>query len=129
MRLHDGQTVEKIIRRDGYSISQLARMMNINRRSIYNWFNQPVLRQEIIYKIGRQIMHDFSVEFPELFSPADFVFDYKPTFSAEECIKESAFQELSEESSEFKEKYLSLYPRYMRLLNQVRQNQSASAQL
>jgi transposase-like protein len=47
MSQHHGQAVEKIIRRGGHSITKVARIMNVNRRSVYNWFDQVVLRQEI----------------------------------------------------------------------------------
>lgn len=74
MVTHHGQIVEKVIRRDGHSISDLSRIMKVNRRSIYNWFNQPQLRPEIIYRIGCIIKHDFSIELPQIFNSEDFKF-------------------------------------------------------
>lgn len=125
MSKHQGQTVEKVLRRDGHSISEVARIMNVNRRSIYNWFNQPALRQEIIYKIGHGIMHDFSIEFPELFNSADFVFKNKPLASLEDLRTQGhSWQDMSE-SAAWKEKYLELFPRYKKLLDRVTQKQSA----
>ncbi|SDI27595.1 helix-turn-helix domain-containing protein [Mucilaginibacter sp. P19] len=73
MDKHYGQIVELVIRKKGVSISQLARMTNMNRRSVYNWFNQKYLKQEIIHEIGILISHDFSAEFPELFRKSDFM--------------------------------------------------------
>lgn len=64
---HYGQIIEKVIRRNGYSISELARLTDVNRRSVYNWFNQKYLKPAIIHKIGIALKHDFSNEFPELF--------------------------------------------------------------
>jgi hypothetical protein len=32
MPVHDGQTIAKVNRRDGYSISQVAMLLQINRR-------------------------------------------------------------------------------------------------
>jgi len=52
MDKHYGQIVELIIRKKGYSISELARLSYVNRRSVYNWFNQKYLKPEIIYRIG-----------------------------------------------------------------------------
>ena len=72
MDKHYGQIVELVIRKKGFSISELARLTHMNRRSVYNWFNQKYLKQEIIYQIGLTINHDFSVEFPELFRKEDF---------------------------------------------------------
>lgn len=72
MEKHYGQIVEYRVRKNGYCISDLARATNVNRRSIYNWFDQKYLKVEIIYKIGCVIRHDFSQEFPEIFASEDF---------------------------------------------------------
>jgi plasmid maintenance system antidote protein VapI len=72
MLLHHGEILEKVIRRTGPSLTDLAKLMNVNRRSVYNWFLQPKLKPEIIVRIGRTIGHDFSVEFPNLFVSSDF---------------------------------------------------------
>jgi transcriptional regulator with XRE-family HTH domain len=66
MEQHYGQIVEKVIRRNGYSISELARLTNVNRRSVYNWFHQKRLKPEIIYRIGVALNYDFSKDFPKL---------------------------------------------------------------
>jgi hypothetical protein len=116
MSKHRGQTVEKVIRRDGHSISEVARMMNVNRRSVYNWFNQPALRQEIIYKMGHGIMHDFFVEFPELFTSADFVFKNTLPRSPQQDNRQDPYGDLG---SQWKEKYMELYPRYKKLLDRA----------
>jgi hypothetical protein len=118
MSKHQGQTVEKVLRRGGYSLSEVAGIMNVNRRSIYNWFNQAALRPEVIYQIGHGILHDFSVEFPEFFKPADFVFKTR-SFTLPEDYKRQA--PCLEEVSQWKQKYLELYPRYKKLLNPVSQ--------
>lgn len=67
MEMHHGQIIEKVIRRNGYSISELARLTKVNRRSVYNWFNQRNLKSDIIYRIGSVLNYDFSNEFPDLF--------------------------------------------------------------
>jgi len=112
MPLHHGQTLEKIIRRDGHSISEVAKKLNVNRRSIYNWFNHPVLRQEIIFKIGHALLHDFSIEFPELFKPSDFAFDVQPAFLAEEFDKQTQVNTEELESLTYRDKYLKLLKKY-----------------
>ena len=73
MEKHNGQITEYIVRKNGYNISDLARALQINRRSCYNWFQQKNLPPPNIRKIGLVIRHDFSKEFPEYFVPADFV--------------------------------------------------------
>ena len=66
--MHNGETVELVVRRDNISITELSRRLNVSRRSIYNWFTQENLSAEIICKIGEALSHDFSVEFPDLFN-------------------------------------------------------------
>ncbi|HKG07027.1 MAG TPA: hypothetical protein VKB19_11240 [Pedobacter sp.] len=63
---HHGQYIEKIIRRNGHSISDIARLTSVNRRSVYNWFNLPRLKPSTILAIGKAMKYDFSGAFPEL---------------------------------------------------------------
>ena len=63
-----GQVVERVVRRDPMGISELARRLNVSRRTIYNWFEMEKLSFDIICKIGFVIGHDFSNEFPEDFA-------------------------------------------------------------
>jgi hypothetical protein len=67
MDLNAGQIVERVVRRNKVSISELARRMQVNRRSVYNWFDQKTLKIDIICKIGHVLNHDFSTDFPEAF--------------------------------------------------------------
>lgn len=72
METHYGQIVEFRVRRNGHNISELARLLNINRRSLYNWFSQQYLKKEYIARIGEAINHNFSEDFPEYFRKEDF---------------------------------------------------------
>ncbi len=72
MPSHYGETVEKIIRREGHSLTDVANLLNVNRRTVYNWFLKPRLPRDTIQRIGMVIKHDFSAEFPALFTSADF---------------------------------------------------------
>jgi len=72
MEQHYGQIVEYIVRRNGYSITDLAAALNVNRRSIYNYFQNKYLKYDVIYKIGLIVRHDFSKEFPDLFTSEQF---------------------------------------------------------
>ena len=65
MEKHHGQLVEKVVRRSGMSLSELARKTNVNRRSLYNWFQQKRLHADTILKIGTALNYDFSEDFPE----------------------------------------------------------------
>ncbi|AMR32442.1 hypothetical protein A0256_13915 [Mucilaginibacter sp. PAMC 26640] len=68
MENHNGQIVEYVVRRNGYSITDLATELKVNRRSIYNYFQNRNLKHDVIYKIGLIIRHDFAKEFPDLFN-------------------------------------------------------------
>lgn len=72
MKQHQGEIIEKLIRRNGVSISELARRMRVNRRSVYNWFNQNSLKLDAIIKIGNIVGCDIPKEFPNAFTPDDF---------------------------------------------------------
>ena len=72
MEKHYGQIVEHIVRKNGYSITELADRLDVNRRTIYNYFQNAYLKQEIIYKIGHVVGHHFSKEFPELFTEEQY---------------------------------------------------------
>lgn len=108
MITHHGHVVEKVIRRDGHSISDISRLLSVNRRSIYNWFDQPKLRPEIIYRIGCVIEHDFSIELPDVFSPNDFKFNAE----VKEDVIATGNDKPLKDDAYWKEKYYSLLERY-----------------
>jgi hypothetical protein len=114
MPIHQGKTIEQIIRRSGNSFTRVARLTKVSRRSVYNWFNQPKLNPQIIYKIGCVINHDFSIEFPDLFSPEDF----KPADSATTPGTPPEKRSAEEEVSMWKDKYIELLERYNELLTE-----------
>jgi hypothetical protein len=112
MSRHYGEILERAIRRSGNSISDVARLLNINRRSVYNWFNQQQLKPEIFYKIGHVIHYDFSVDLPDLFSPEDFLVKPRLTVNYRGQLTEERENELS-----WKEKYIELLERHNALLS------------
>lgn len=104
MSVHQGDIIERIIRRQGHSLTDLAKLTGVNRRSIYNWFLQPKLKPENIIKIGQAINHDFSAEFPGQFVSEDFI------------VTESKPEMKEEQFDAWKEKYIDLLERYNLLL-------------
>ncbi len=108
MNIHHGETIEKVVRRNGHSITDVAKLTKVNRRSVYNWFNQPRLKPEIIYKIGCVINHDFSAELPQLFTPEDFERGFKEHAPLE--------QRTDVNNDIWKDKYIDLMERYTALL-------------
>lgn len=118
MELHHGQTVERIIRRNGYSIAELARIIQVNRRSVYNWFNQRHLKPEIIFRIGSVLNHDFSSEFPSLFVKGETIGKNTLHYTA------SAESAPGLEDSNWKDKYIDLLEKYNELLQLCIKNKS-----
>jgi transcriptional regulator with XRE-family HTH domain len=111
MELHHGQTIERIIRRNGFSITELARLTNVNRRSVYNWFNQRHLKPEIIYRIGAVINHDLSTVFPSLYQYDEFIQQDLTTHE-----EEVETQDQNVEGNIWKDKYIELLERHNQLL-------------
>jgi hypothetical protein len=105
MSTHYGQIIEKVIRRNGHSISEVALITGVNRRSVYNWFNQRHLKADIIIRIGKAIHYDFSTLIPELdLTTRDFI-TLAPKLRGED-----------EQVTVWKDKYISLLERYNELL-------------
>lgn len=113
MNVHHGQIIERVIRRNGYSISELARLTKVNRRSVYNWFNQKHLKAEIIYRIGIVLNYDFSEDFPELF-PKQTTNDFAPPAQLAENPTKPSLQQ--SDQCVWKDKYIDLLERYNKLL-------------
>ncbi|MEH6305490.1 hypothetical protein RYH73_07540 [Olivibacter sp. CPCC 100613] len=111
---HHGEIIERAIRRNGYSITDLSRTINVNRRSMYNWFSQPKLKREIILKIGKALNFDFSLEFPELFNSEDFHTDSASVSTVQE---DSVIQ--SDSVAYWKEKYIQILEEYNRVLKEI----------
>jgi len=102
-----GAIVEKVVRRSGISIAELARRVDINRRSIYNWFEQESLSIDIICKIGNALDYDFSADFPELFA----------NHNLSSISNRNAQQREAEVTLNYwKNKYISLLEKYNELL-------------
>ena len=110
MELHHGQTIERIVRRNGFSITELARLTSVNRRSVYNWFNQRHLKPEIIFRIGSVINCDFSTVFPTLYATAE---SPDADFSDNDPVPQDS---LMPGANTWKDKYIDLLERHNSLL-------------
>lgn len=108
---HHGQLIEKIIRRNGHSITDIARLTNVNRRSVYNWFNKARLKPRTIKSIGEAIRYDFTGIFPE----------FRDDINTDEIyFKETkASQRLENETYDWKDKYIELLEKHSELLSQI----------
>ncbi len=107
MEKHNGQIVEYLVRKYGYSITDLAKEMNVNRRSVYNYFQNKYLKSDVIFKVGIIIRHDFSHEFPELFTTKEF----------NAIVGTSTLDNSSSTQDVWKNKYIRLLEQYSNLLS------------
>ncbi len=47
-------------------IVEIARILNLKRKTIYNWLNNPTLSKDKIALLGYAIGYDFSIDFADL---------------------------------------------------------------
>jgi transcriptional antiterminator len=60
--IHMGQLLEKLIRRKGINITELAAALKITRRTLYNWFKLKVINEVTMQKISSVIVYDFNTD-------------------------------------------------------------------
>jgi plasmid maintenance system antidote protein VapI len=123
MSLHSGKTVEYCVRKLGINISDLARCMSVDRKTVYNWFKQESLSKEIIQRIGTVISHDFSAEFPELFDSGETNLQSKDdTKEVSNVINLNAL-----ESDHWQVKYITLLEKQKEFLEELSKLHSKKA--
>jgi AcrR family transcriptional regulator len=54
-KVHMGQALELIIRKNELNLSELAQEVGVDRRTFYYWFKKSVLKESTIDKISRVI--------------------------------------------------------------------------
>ncbi len=123
MSVHHGKIVEHCIRNLGINISDLARNLSVDRKTVYNWFKQPLLSGELVKQIGIHISHDFEAELPALFS-ADETKTSQPALKSKEAsvvsLNNSVFHD-------WQGKYISLLEKHTKLLEGLSEMQSKKA--
>ena len=103
-KVHMGETLELIIRKNELNLSELAMEVGVDRRTFYYWFKKAVLKESTIDKISRVIKSEDVTN-----SLKRNILD--PCFDS----KLGAFKD--SKSDEFwKDKYLVLLERYTKLL-------------
>lgn len=108
-----GDIIERVVRTK-IGISELSRILNVSRTSIYNWFEHGHLSLETISKIGQAINHDFANEFPEEFAKAknSAIVDATPEKKTENGNCDSSVQY-------WMNKYITLLEKYNELLIEI----------
>jgi transposase-like protein len=56
--IHMGELLEKAMKKKGMSVSAVAIALDINRRTLYNWFKQKTFNKEIMQKISSLMVLD-----------------------------------------------------------------------
>ncbi|MHB9146883.1 MAG: helix-turn-helix domain-containing protein [Candidatus Amoebophilus sp.] len=64
--IHRGEIVEKVVRKNGYSLTKLAGKLEISRNTLYNKFQDANLSYRFIGEVGRILHYDVSLDFPEM---------------------------------------------------------------
>lgn len=63
-----GEIVKRVVQESGFSITSLAKKINISRAQLYLDFSNPEMSFDRILAIGKVLKHDFSQEFKDLTS-------------------------------------------------------------
>lgn len=66
--IHYGSILEKAVRSSNISITELAKRLHVNRRSVYYWFEKRRLEPEVLEEIGAIINYDFKGYLPPSFT-------------------------------------------------------------
>jgi predicted transcriptional regulator len=66
LKVHKGVIVEKVVRRHNLSLTTISGRMNVDRRTLYNWFKRENLHNKIILQLGEILGYDFSADFQDL---------------------------------------------------------------
>jgi transcriptional regulator with XRE-family HTH domain len=111
MKLNAGEIVEHAVRRQNVNISELSRRMKVNRRTLYNWFQQKSLNADVICGIGEVINYDFSKDFNE-------ELESNKLKSKERILNPKINKDYNAQESVYywMEKYISLLEDYKKLL-------------
>ena len=111
MKLNAGEIVEHAVRSQNVNISELSRRMKVNRRTLYNWFQQKSLNADVICGIGQVINYDFSKDFNEELETSKIKSKERvlnPKINKEYVSQESVYY--------WMEKYICLLEDYKKLL-------------
>ena len=60
VKVHMGELVEKVIKKTGANVTELASAMGVSRRTIYNWYKEEVISVSILNKLSQEIGYDFT---------------------------------------------------------------------
>ena len=99
-----GQLLERVIRRKGLNISELATALGITRRTLYNWFKQEVIDEAIMERVSSVIVYDLTLNAP------------KPTIVQEVVVEPTQENPIEKDEAYWQNRYIDLLERYSGLL-------------
>jgi len=103
MAAHRGKILEECIKEKGYSIAAAAKRMNISRRTLYNYFEDPELAWQKLINFEEILHLDLSSRFTQLSK-------YRANFTQSDTVTESS------DADYWRNKYIDLLEKYTRLL-------------
>jgi transcriptional regulator with XRE-family HTH domain len=103
--IHMGQLLERVVRKKELNITELAKAIGVQRRTLYNWFSSRVLSPEILHRISKVIVYDF--EQPEQL----------PTIIAPSIVDLATDLVTVKNEEYWKDRYIDLLERYSEILN------------
>lgn len=110
--IHRGEILEKIVRKwsdeNGMTLKDIAENIGYHRNIVYRHFNDPRLSYSIIYKYGKAIGYDFSVQFPEMNKE---IFNIEKDLGKENLSPET-IEQYKKEIEHWRGKYIALLEHY-----------------
>ena len=111
VKVHMGELVEKVIKKTGANVTELASAMGVSRRTIYNWYKEEVISVTILNKLSRVIGYDFTTA--ENAVNAELI-------DADEQLENNVS---SQDDKYWQSRYIELLERYSELLsNAIKRN-------
>lgn len=101
VKIHVGHTVENAVRSSGMSITAISHKLNVSRKTIYNYFEDPELDLKIVQRFEK-ILHTSIISKDQLMVNYD-----NPEGMPLTAEKEAAY---------WRAKYIDLLERYTQLL-------------
>ena len=105
VKVHMGKLVEKVIKKTGANVTELASAMGVSRRTIYNWYKEEVISASILNKLSQEIGYEFTPN-GNVISPA--------AIETDEHVENKV---TSQDDKYWQTRYIELLERYSELLS------------
>ncbi len=114
MNVHLGEIIQKAVKEKEFPITLLATRLHKSRQYVYNLFQNPDVSTDIIFRIGKIIQHDFTVELKQLaIVPDEFILEKltEPDLKIESAMywKSKYFELLEEHKLLLKKEFKSYF--------------------